>query len=418
MRFRWACLTLCAGLLGACENPKPALTRVEPDQAYSETDRRLTLVGDGFIPASTLDPVSGSRVAVVDGFRARIGKDTTWADLTNLTWESTGQLSASLSKEAAESLPMGYLDVTLSDPRGQSATLANAFNELGPDKDAPIVTFTGPALDTPVGPGTILRGGFHASDAPGGSLAELSWTYIEAGESRPMPTCPLAARAIEADCDFQIKVGAGLRGGEEIHIVATAVDNSAGRNLGGKALSFTVRAKPTVVSILPSSGGTAGGTDVVITGTGFLPGSQAILEDMPLFPAGGIVIDEQTLSAHVPAHKEGSAAITVRTPLGDAVGVLVFTYLPPPLLETIVPNTGPPSMRTPVTLTGKNFSPSTRIFFGATLDSAVPLGELLRESDTSISGRTPLGSGATTVWAYDEALGFTRLANGFSWRTP
>ena len=102
--------------------------------------------------------------------------------------------------------------------------------------------------------------------------------------------------------------------------MAVAIDASSTGNRGQASLDFTVRARPTVQAISPSTGGTAGGTDVVITGSGFLPGSQAILEGVPLFPDGGIVIDEQTLSAHVPAHKEGSAAITVRTPLGDAIG--------------------------------------------------------------------------------------------------
>lgn len=394
------------------------MTRVEPAQAYSESDIRLTLVGDGFIPATTLDPTSGSRVAVTDGFHARIGRDTTWAELDDLVWQSTGQLAASLLKESAQGLPSGYLNVELSDPRGQQAVLARAFNELGPDVEPPIVTFTSPAADTPVGPGTILRGRFHASDAPFGALAQLSWTYVESGVAHAMPDCPDAARATEANCDFQVKVSTSLRGGEPIQIVAAAMDASSGGNRGEATLSFTVRARPTVLAISPSSGGTAGGTDVVLTGTGFLPGSQAILEGVPLFPEGGIVVDEHTLSGHVPAHKEGSTAITVRTPLGDAIGMLVFTYLPPPLLETIEPNAGVTAGRTPVTLIGKNFSTSTRIYFGSTLDSAVPLAELFRQSDNSIIGRTPAGSGSTTVWAFDEALGFTRLANAFTWRNP
>ena len=69
-------------------------------------------------------------------------------------------------------------------------------------------------------------------------------------------------------------------------------------------------------------------------------------------------------------------------------------------------------------LTGQNFSADTRIYFGATLASAVPLAQLSRPNDNTIIGRTPSGSGPTTVWAFDEALGFTRLVNGFTWRNP
>jgi hypothetical protein len=391
---------------------------VEPGQAYNETTLRLTLEGQGFIPTTTIDPTSGSRVAVTDGFYARIGRDPTWAELTDLVWQSTGQLAGSLTKESAAGLPIDYLVVQIWDPRGQQATLARAFYELGADLTPPFVSFTSPPANTLVGPGTILRGRFHASDGPLGALADLSWTYVESGVTRPMPDCPVADRASEADCDFQVRVGTGLRGGETIQIVAAAIDASAASNRGEQTLGFTVRARPTVASISPSSGGSAGGTDVVITGTGFLPGSQAILEGVPLFPEGGIVVDERTLSAHVPAHKEGSAAITIRTPLGDALGAVYFTYLPPPQVETIVPNTGSPAGRTAVILTGNNFSVSTRIYFGSSLNSAVLLGELVVQDSNTIIGQTPAGSGSTTVWAFDDSLGVTWLVNGFTWRNP
>ena len=419
MRFRWVCLTLCASQFCGCENPQPALIRVEPGQAYSDHDVRLTLLGDGFLPATTLDPASGRRVAVIDGFHARIGKDVGWAELTDLAWQSTGQMSASLLNASASGLPRGYLDVQITDPRGQRAALPNAFYEFGPDVTPPTITFTSPAPDAPVGPGTLLRGNFHASDAPPGALAELGWTYSEGGVARTSSSCRVTLQATEVDCGFQVKVGQSLRGGEQIQIVANAIDASAARNRTEATLSFTVLARPTIGSISPSSGGTAGGTDVVITGTSFLPGSQAILDGVPLFPDGGIVIDEHTLSGHVPAHGESSTVIVVRTPLGDAIGPpLVFTYLPPPLVETITPSTGAATGGTAVALTGKGFSKDTRIYFGSTLDSAVPLTQLFLQSDSAIIGRAPAGSGQTWVWAFDETLGFTRLPNRFTWRTP
>jgi hypothetical protein len=161
-----------------------------------------------------------------------------------------------------------------------------------------------------------------------------------------------------------------------------------------------------------------GGTDIVITGSGFLAGSQAILDGVPLFPDGGIVVDDHTMSGHVPAHAEGATSVNVSTALGDALGALVFTYLPPPLIEIITPNTGAAAGGTAVVLTGKNFTADTQIYFGSTLDSAVPLVQLFLQSDSTIVGRTPTGSGQTTVWAWDEALGFTRLSSGFTWSTP
>jgi len=418
MRFRWVCLTLCASQFLGCENPRPVLTRVEPVLAYSDATIALTLVGDGFIPATALDPRSGRRVAIADGFHARIGKDDVWAELTNLDWVSMGQMTASLPSTSAAGLPSEHLNVELTDPRGQTATLTGAFSELGPDITPPTITFASPAEGTPVGPGSLLNVVIRAWDTQPGTLASLSWRYVEPGTTTDPTNCPVASLSAETDCIFQISVSKTLSGGETIQIVADATDASAAENHTPATLSFTVRARATVASISPSSGGTAGGTDVVITGSGFLAGSQAILDGVPLFPEGGIRIDDNTLSGHVPAHDAGATAILVSTPLGEAIGRLVFTYLPPPLLETIQPNSGSAAGGTTVTLTGRNFTGDTLIYFGSSLDRAVPLDALSRTSAGTIIGRTPMGSGQTTVWAFDEALGFTGIPNGFTWRTP
>jgi len=418
MRFRWACITLCAAQFWGCGNPQPVLTGVEPGEAYSDADVQLTLTGDNFLPATTLDPASGSRVDVIDGFHVLIGKANAWAELTNLAWQSTDQMTASLPGDLADALPDENLDVELWDPRGQKAVLKNAFNELGRDLTPPIALFTSPAQDTPVGAGTILRGSIHASDTPPGVLASLVWTYSENDVERNSASCSNAELAASVDCAFQVGVSPNLKGGELIQIVAVATDASKNHNSYTTTLAFTVRARATATSISPTSGGTAGGTDVVITGSGFIAGSQAKVDGVLLFPNGGIVIDENTLSGHVPEHTAGTPSIVVHTPLGDASGNLTFTYLPPPLVETIAPSTGAATGGTAVVLTGKGFSNDTRIYFGSTLDSAVLLVEPYLQSDSTIIGLTPAGSGQTWVWAFDEALGFTRLPTPFTWRTP
>jgi hypothetical protein len=418
MRFRWAYVTLCASQLWGCGNPQPNLADVEPKQAYRDSDVRLTLLGSQFLPATILDPDLGRRIAVVDGFHARIGKDGTWAELTELAWQSPEQMTASFLSDSAALLPPGYLDVEIADPRGQTAALPNAFYELGPDITPPTIVFTSPSPKTPVGPETILRGSFHASDAPPGILSGLGWNYLEAGVASASANCLVILQAADLDCAFQITVSSALHGGEEIQIVAEASDASVAHNRSLATLSFTVHAKPFIQSIAPASGGTSGGTDVVLTGSGFLSGSQALVDGVLLFPEGGIVIDEHTLSGHVPAHEEGTFAVTMQTPIGDASGTVDFTYLSPPQIKNIAPAYGTPAGGTPVTITGENFSPKTQIYFGSTLDSAVLLSELFLQSNSVIVGYTPMGNGQTTVWAFDETLGYTALPNQFTWRTP
>jgi hypothetical protein len=185
--------------------------------------------------------------------------------------------------------------------------------------------------------------------------------------------------------------------------------------------TFSWHAKPTVVSISPASGGSAGGTDVVVRGSGFLPGSKATLDGVQLFPGGGIIMEgnEFILSGHVPAHSAGSATLVVHTPLGDSPSLSgAFTYLDPPLLLKIEPNTDGTAGGSPVTLTGQGFDDQTQIYFGQTLESAVSLLDSVCTSATTILGRTPPGTGQTTVWAFAPALGWTKLVAEFSWMTP
>jgi hypothetical protein len=418
MRFRWAYITLCACQFWGCQNPRPVLTHVEPGQGYSDSDLRFTLTGHNFLPATTIDPASGSRVAVLDGFHVRIGKANAWAELTDLAWQSTDQMTATLPSDFANALPDIALDVALYDPRGQSTVLEDAFTELGRDFTSPFAEFTSPAASTPVGPGTLLHVNIHAFDTPPGVLDSLQWIYTENQVERNRSGCPIAKQAGSTDCPFQIIVSQNLKGGELIQISATVTDASTEKNSYTATVQFKVDAPATVTSISPTSGGTAGGTDVVITGSGFIAGTQALIDGVLLFPNGGIVINQTTLSGHVPAHDEGAATIVLSTPLGDSMGSQHFTYVSPPLITTITPNADAPAGGAAVAVTGRGFGADTHIYFGSTLDSAVPLDQLFLQSDTTIIGRAPAGIGQTTVWAFDEALGFTRLPNGFTWRTP
>jgi hypothetical protein len=107
----------------------------------------------------------------------------------------------------------------------------------------------------------------------------------------------------------------------------------------------------------------------------------------------------------------------VKTPRGNAIGTAVFTYATPPIISSIAPDSGSPTGNTAVTLGGQYFTAQTRFYFGKTLASAVELTDLHLQSASSAVGHVPPGQGSTTVWAYDAALGYTRLVDGFTWET-
>jgi len=418
MRFGWALLQILPGLALGCANPRPALLAVEPAQAGSDRDTRLTLLGRDFVPAAELDPLSGRRIATSEGFVARIGTAGQWLELVAVDWLTPGALAVTLPSATAQRLPVALLDIEVMDPRGQVAILSAGFHELGPDLEGPSLAFTSPSPDTPFASGMLLRGSFHAAEAPPGTIATLGWAAFENDKPRASGSCLVAPGTAEDDCGFQFTISQRLGEGTVVRVVADATDGSLHGNQTLATLVIRLRDKPSLVSISPSSGGTAGGTDVVVLGTGFLAGSQAMMDGELLFPDGGIVVDENTISGHTPAHAAGTGLVSVRTPLGQVNETRPFTYLPPPLIATITPAAGPVAGGTAVAIGGANFSASTRIYFGQSLGDALPLVEQFVQSDTAIVGRTPAGSGPTTVWACDGMLGFTKLVDGYTWRLP
>jgi len=162
----------------------------------------------------------------------------------------------------------------------------------------------------------------------------------------------------------------------------------------------------------------AGGTDLVIRGAGFFPGSKAYVGGVPLLPDGGVTMNPQTIFGRTPPHTEGPVSVVVRTPIGEAPLTGVFQYAQPPQIEAILPEVGDPDGATPFRVRGHGFTDQTLIFFGESLVQGVPSEEQRVVSDIEISGSAPAGRGRTSVWAFDPDLGWSRLPDGFGWSMP
>ncbi len=131
-------------------------------------------------------------------------------------------------------------------------------------------------------------------------------------------------------------------------------------------ISLTIAvAAPTVSSISPTSGPTAGGTSVTITGTN-LTGATAVT-------IGGtaatsvVVVNATTITATTPAGTAGTASVRVTTAGGTNAANNLFTYAAPaPTVTGINPTSGPTTGGTSVTITGNNFTGATSVKFGMT----------------------------------------------------
>ncbi|HVU60543.1 MAG TPA: IPT/TIG domain-containing protein [Mycobacteriales bacterium] len=154
---------------------------------------------------------------------------------------------------------------------------------------------------------------------------------------------------------------------------------------------------PTVTKVSPSSGSSAGGTSVTVTGTGFT-GATAVTFGGT---AGTNVVVKSATSITVtsPKHAAGAVNVRVTTPAGQSAVVTPadqFTYSAAPVTPTVTkvsPASGPTAGGTSVTVTGTGFTGATAVTFGGTAGTNVVV-----KSATSITVTSPKhAAGAVNV---------------------
>ena len=423
-----AVFTACAAALVGCagNEPQPRIDAVDPALAYTDRDIRLMLTGADFVPSFRLDPVSGERVATMEGFSGRVSNETNSAPLTDFGWVSPTRISAGLDIQDPDDLDVGPCNVEITDPRDHKAVLPAGFFSLGQYTFAPDLTVTSPAAGDLYTPGSSIHGEVTATDGPPGHLVALGWTYTEPpshdGSQRDPVTgdCPSGLRSDRIDCAFDVIISPSLDPDMTVNLDIVALDDSVPpRQSSPVSVPINLSQRPTVSSVMPQSGGVAGGTNVVLRGSGFVAGSRAYFGDSLLVPDGGIVLNQETITGYTPAHSFAAAVpVTVRSRLGFATWAYKFQYQLPPQIRSIVPSCGKQDEHTPVKVYGANFTETTIIYLGQTLAGAASLVSASWLDAGEIDGFVPPGSGQAWVWAFDAANGWTRLSEQFSWIVP
>jgi hypothetical protein len=407
-RVSWLCLCVAACQWPA---PEPRLEAVVPARGYTDSPLRVMLTGDAFVPTFRLDPSGDVRRGDAGGFSGRASNPQGGADLREFDWLGPGQLSAWLEP----GLPRGKASVLLRDPRGHTTTLEGGFQSLGPDVEPPTVQWIRPALGTLLAPGATVSISLGASDPPPGVLAELGWQVSAGGVALGEGSCPDLPSTTAVRCDFDVTAPLFLPVGTALTVSVTAHDASAGRNPTSTARTFTLVSRPSIVNVDPDRGSTQGGTDLVVTGTGFLAGSRVIIDQQVL---KSTVIDQHTIATRTPAHAPGVIEVAVIGPLGTSGNSRDFDYQSPPVVTAISPESGEPAGGTAVRIFGTGFDDDTMVYFGDDLADCQSLKLPVRVSDKEISGVAPPGSGRTNVWVFDADLGWSSLPGGYGWSAP
>jgi IPT/TIG domain/Right handed beta helix region len=148
---------------------------------------------------------------------------------------------------------------------------------------------------------------------------------------------------------------------------------------------------PTVASISPNSGGTAGGTTVVITGTNF---TNATAVKFGANNAATFTISSDTQITAIDPAGTGAVDVTVASAAGTSATSSAdqFTYVAPPTVTGLGPNSGPVAGGTSVVITGTGFTGASSVFFGNS-----PATGFAVNSPTQITATSPAGAGVVDV---------------------
>lgn len=128
---------------------------------------------------------------------------------------------------------------------------------------------------------------------------------------------------------------------------------------------------PTVISIAPTSGPTAGGTAVAISGANFSAGAAVTI--------GGVAatavtfVSSTSIQATTGAHAAGAADVTVTVDGRSSTLASAFTFvaLPPPTISAISPSSGSTSGGTTVTVSGTSFASGATVTIGGVAATGV-----------------------------------------------
>lgn len=147
--------------------------------------------------------------------------------------------------------------------------------------------------------------------------------------------------------------------------VAVTTPNGTSANTAADNFTYVTAGAPTITSISPTSGSSAGGTGIQINGTN-LNGATSITVGGNT--CTGAIIAASTITCSTPAKGANSSVVDVRvtTPAGITPNTASdnFTYVGTPVFTSITPQFGPTTGGTLITIFGSNLTGTTNVQLG------------------------------------------------------
>lgn len=156
-----------------------------------------------------------------------------------------------------------------------------------------------------------------------------------------------------------------------------------------------------ITRLLPPRGASAGGTTVMLEGSGFLRGvasSGTQAKPLTTLKVGGNqvqdlqIIDDATLELRTPPGVAGNVSVTLQNPNGNFICNNCFAYFDELAVTSFSPVTGPLAGGNEVTITGTGFTTDTQVLFGAYSSPVITF-----VSATQVKAIAPRGAAAGPV---------------------
>ena len=172
-------------------------------------------------------------------------------------------------------------------------------------------------------------------------------------------------------------------------------------------------APPTLSSVSPISGPTAGGTVLTLTGTQFVTGATVSVGGVAATSVN--VASSTSITATAPAHAAGAVNVVVTNPDGQSATLNnAYTYIAPPTLSSVSPTSGPIAGGTVLTLTGTQFVTGATVSVGGVAATSVNVA-----SSTSITATAPAHTaGAVSVVVTNPDGQSVTLNNAYTYTLP
>ena len=321
--------------------PPPSIQSLSPNTGSTNGGTSVIISGSNFTGATSV--LFGSTSA------------------TSFHVDSDIQITTTSPSHAA-----GTVDVTITTPYGTSATGSNdRFTYVPPPSIQGLSPNTGPIT--------------------GGTNVTISGSNFTGATSVLFGSTP--ATSFHVDSDIQITTTSPSHAAGTVDVTITT---PYGTSATGSNDRFTYVTPPSIQGLSPNTGPITGGTNVTISGSNFTGATSVLFGSIP---ATSFHVDSDIqITATSPSHAAGTVDVTITTPYGtSATGSNDrFTYVPPPSIQGLSPNTGPITGGTNVTISGSNFTGATSVLFGS-----IPATSFHVDSDIQITATSPSHAAGT-----------------------